>query len=152
LETAALAGNLVDVELTGLRQVTELHRSHDSDRLLAVVIGLVLALVVTGCGDATEPLDEWEAVWSSTISTVAQASTSDISTDQCQDLLGYLRVQRLNLAPVPLDDLEEPIDSWFTEAERIFFECDLSGDAGQSSLVTLEALEGEVAVVLEVER
>ncbi len=118
----------------------------------AVVIGLVLALVVTGCGDKTEPVDEWEAIWSSTVATVAQASTSDLASDQCQDLLGYLRVQRLVLAPVPLDDLEQPIDSWFTEAEGIFFECDLSGDATQSSLLTLEALEGEVAVVLEVER
>ena len=136
----------------GLRQDTELNHSQDSDRMLAVAIGLVVAVVVTACGDATEPVDEWEAVWSSTVSTVAQASTSDPGTEECQDVLGYLRVQRVALAPVPLDDLEEPVDSWFTEAEGIFFACDLSGEAAQSSLITLEALEGEVDVVLEVEQ
>lgn len=152
METAALTSALADVELTGLTQEADLHRSQASDRMLAAAIGLIVALAVTGCGDKTEPADEWEAIWSSTVATVAQASTSDLASDQCQDVLGYLRVQKTVLTPVPLDDLEQPFDSWFTEAEGIFFECDLSGDAAQSSLLTLEALEGEVAVVLEVEQ
>jgi hypothetical protein len=135
-----------------LTQDTELHRNWAPDWTLVVAVGLVVALLVTACGDATEPVEEWEAIWNSTASAVAQASITEPDLDECQDLLGYLRVQRAVLAPVPLDDLEEPIDSWFTEAEGVFFECDLGGDAAQSSLVTLEALEGEVAVVLEVEQ
>jgi len=116
------------------------------------VIVLAFALASTACGDRTEPVDDWEAIWRNTVATVAQSSTPDLASEQCQDLLGYLRVQRTVLTPVPLDDVEAPVDRWFIEAESLFFECELSGDAAQTSLLTLEAIEGEVDAVLEVEQ
>jgi hypothetical protein len=117
-----------------------------------LVIALGIALAATACGDETDPIDEWEPIWRNTIATARQANTPDLASEQCQDLLGYLRVQRTVLTPVPLEDLEQPVDRWFTEAEGIFFECELSGDATQDSLVTLEAIEAEVDAVLEVEQ
>ncbi len=66
-------------------------------------------------------------------------------------MLAYLRVQRTVLSPVPLDDLEAPVDRWFREAEGVFFNCDLDDEAAQESLVTLEAIEGEIDAVFEVE-
>lgn len=97
-------------------------------------------------------MTEWETIWKKTTATVNEASAADFTTEQCQDLLGYLRVQRTVLNPVPLEDLRTPVDTWFNEAEAIFFECDLDGAAAQESLLTLEAVEGEVDVVLEVEK
>lgn len=103
------------------------------------------------CGDQSEPVDEWEVIWDDTIATVAEASTPDATQPECQEMLGYLRAQRTVLAPVPIADLETPVDGWFLEAESIFFECDLGGEKARDALLTLEALEGEVEVVLEVE-
>jgi hypothetical protein len=116
------------------------------------VFALGVALAATACGDETDPSDGWEPIWRNTIATARQASTPDLASEQCQNLLGYLRVQRTVLTPVPLEDLEEPVDRWFTEAEGVFFECELGGDAAQDSLLTLEAIEAEVDAVLEVEQ
>lgn len=116
-----------------------------------VAVVLVGALTLSSCGDGTEPVEEWEAIWRSTVATVTEASTADLGGDQCQDLLGYLRVQRTVLTPVPLEDLSTPFDGWFSEAEAVLFACDLGSEATQESLLTLEALEAEVDAVLEVE-
>lgn len=86
------------------------------------------------------------------MATVAGATGGDLTPEQCQELLGYLRVQRTVMTPVPLEDLQTPVDTWFNEAEGIFFECDLDSDGAQDSLLTLEAVEGEVDIVLEVEQ
>ena len=115
-------------------------------------ITLTVALTVTACGDGAEPPSEWETIWRNTVATVAAATDGDPTPEQCQDLLGYLRVQRTVMTPVPLEDLETPVDTWFTEAESVFFDCDLDSDSAEESLLTLEAVEGEVDIVLEVER
>jgi len=115
-------------------------------------IALLVALTITACGNGDEPASEWETVWRNTVATVAGATDGDLTPEQCQDLLGYLRVQRTVTTPVPLEDLETPVDTWFTEAESIFFECDLDSDSAQESLVTLETLEGEVDTVLEIQQ
>jgi hypothetical protein len=141
-----------DVELTGLTQDTELPRNGAPEWTLLTALALLLGLVVTACGDGTEAASEWEAIWRNTTSTVADAITSDLTVEQCQDMLGYLRVQKTVLSPVPLDDLEAPVDRWFGEAEGIFFECDLDGEAARESLVTLEATGAEIEAVFEVER
>ena len=116
-----------------------------------VAVAVLTAMVATSCGNGSGPVDEWETIWRNTVSTVTEATTSDVTPDQCEDVLGYLRVQRTVLTPVPIDDLETPIDRWFSEAESVFFDCDLDGDAAQESLLSLEALQGEVESVIEVE-
>lgn len=107
---------------------------------------------MTSCGDRPEPVDEWEVLWLSTVARVSEASTPDITRQQCEDMVAYLREQRTVVTPVPLEDLRTPVDGWFSEAEGIFFDCDLADSRVEESLVTLEALEGEVESVLAVER
>lgn len=125
------------------------HKHHPTRKLLAAILAAGL-LTLTSCGDQPAPISTWEVTWHNTLSTVDEASTPDATRDQCEDILAYLRVQRTVLSPMPLDDLETPVDAWFAEAEAIFFECDLA-NASQESLETLQTLEAEVETVLELE-
>lgn len=139
-----------DVELTGLRHgPLHQHEDHNLRWLCATLLAAVVTL--TACGQQPTPLSEWEVTWRNTLSTVEEASTPEITQQECEDILAYLRVQRTVVSPVPLEDLETPVDDWFAEAEAIFFECDLADDATQGSLETLRALEAEVETVLELE-
>lgn len=135
----------------GLTQETELSRPRASQGRFALATALLTAFFATACGNGTEVASEWETIWGNTLSAFMEASTSAPSEEQCQDMLGYLRVQRTVLSPVPLEDLEPSVDRWFREAESVFFDCDLADEAAQESLETLEAIEAEVEAVLEVE-
>ncbi len=128
-----------------LRDHTRLHRA-------AVFAALILiASLLTGCDDQPLPLDDWEDAWRETASNVEQRADPSITVEECEDVLAYLREQRSVLAPVPLEDLETPIDSWFAETESIFFDCDLASATARESLASARALEGEVDVVLSLE-
>lgn len=145
------AGSDGDVQLAGLTQDSlQPHNPVARWRFFASLI-LISILGLTSCGDQPPTVDEWEVTWTNTVSTVEEASTPSATKRQCDDILAYLRVQRTVVSPVPLADLETPVDAWFSEAESIFFACDLSGDAAGQSLETLQALQGEVETVLEVE-
>ncbi|HEU4319160.1 MAG TPA: hypothetical protein VFS66_03680 [Acidimicrobiia bacterium] len=116
------------------------------------MLAVTVTVTATACGDGNEPVGEWERSWGDIVATVAGATDGDLTPEQCQDLLGYLRVQRTVVTPVPLEDLETPVDTWFNEAESIFFDCDFDSDRSRETLLTLEAVEGEVDIVLEVEQ
>lgn len=118
---------------------------------MVCTLSLIAILFVTSCGGQPPPVSEWEVTWRNTVSTVQEASNPDTTQPECDDILAYLRVQRTVVSPVPLEDLETPVDAWFSEAESVFFECDLGGNAAAGSLETLRALESEVEAVLEVE-
>lgn len=135
----------------GLTPDTELPPGRTSHHPFGLVT-LTIAIAVIACGNETEPVDEWETIWDNTVAIVNEATAADPTSEQCQDLLGYLRVQRTILTPVPLDDLEIPVDTWFTEAEAMFFECDFDREGAEGSLLTLKAVESEVGAVLEVQR
>lgn len=139
------------VELTRLRHgPLHEHTQQTSRRFLAATL-LAAVLITTSCDGQPTPINEWEVTWRNTVSTVEEASTPDVTQESCEDILAYLRVQRTVMSPVPLDDLENPVDDWFAEAEAIFFECDLADDATRASLETLRALEAEVETVLDLE-
>lgn len=125
-----------------------LRRSPGRSLLAALSIA---GVVVVSCGGQPAPVGEWEVTWRNTVAAVAEVSTPDITREQCQDLLAYLRVQKTVLGPVPLDGLETPVDRWLLEAESIFFECDLGGEDAEQSLTTLQSLQAEVETVLEIE-
>lgn len=122
-----------------------------SPRRLLYRLSAITVIFLTSCGSQPPPVGEWEVTWSNTVSTVEEASTPDADQQQCDDILAYLRVQRTVVSPVPLEDLETPVDTWFSEAESIFFECDLDSDSAADSLESLRALESEVQAVLELE-
>jgi hypothetical protein len=140
-----------DVQLTGLTQASLHPHKKLAWRRLFATSGFVAILALTSCGEQAPPVDEWEVTWNNTVSTVEEASITDATQEDCDDILAYLRVQRTVVSPVPLEDLETPVDAWFSEAESIFFDCDLAGDAARRSLETLQALQGEVAAVLDLE-
>jgi hypothetical protein len=141
-----------DVQLTGLRQGSiHAHNEVARQRFIATTLSLIAIVAATSCGDQTPRINDWETTWNNTVSVVDEASIPNVTQDECGDILAYLRVQRTVLSPVPLNDLETPVDAWFAGAEALFFECDLADDAAQQSLETLQALQGEVDAVLEVE-
>lgn len=129
-----------------LRDHIRLHRG----AVFATLI-LIASLILTGCDDQPLPLDEWEGAWRDTVSHVEDSADPSITVEECEDVLAYLREQRGTLAPVPLEDLETPVDSWFAETESIFFDCNLASAAARESLASARALEGEVDVVLTLE-
>ena len=75
----------------------------------------------------------------------------DITPQQCEEMLAYLRVQRTVLTPVPIEDVKRPFDRWFETAEGILFECDMGDEVVEERLLTLEALEDEIEAVLALE-
>lgn len=134
----------------GLTQAWSKSKAASPSRLL-IIVSLVAGLALTSCGEQPAPLSEWEVTWFNTVSTVDAASTANATQRDCEDMLSYLRVQRTVVSPVPLEDLEVPVAAWFSEAESIFFDCDLGSATADDSLETLRALENEVEAVLEVE-
>lgn len=140
-----------EVQLTGLTQASLHPHNKVARRSFFSILALIAILSLTSCGDEAPPVNEWQVTWNNTVSTVEEASTPDATQEDCDEILAYLRVQRTVVSPVPLEDLETPVDAWFSEAESIFFDCDLAGDAAAQSLETLQALQGEVETVLEIE-
>ena len=140
-----------DVQLTGLTQATFHPHNEAARRAYAAILIAISILTMVSCGEQAPPVNEWEVTWNNTVATVAEASTPDATQSECDDVLSYLRVQRTVVSPVPLADLETPVDAWFSEAESIFFDCDLGSDTAAGSLETLQVLEREVEAVLEVE-
>jgi hypothetical protein len=150
LRVALQVMNRPDVELAGLTQAP-IHPHNRSLRRRITAILLFATLSATACGGSRPTVTGWEVTWANTVAIVEEAVASDIAQQECDDILAYLRVQRTTLSPVPLDDLETPVDSWFSVAESVFFECDVTSDGAQESLETLQAVEAEVQAVLEVE-
>ncbi|MFP3914788.1 MAG: hypothetical protein ACLFWM_07925 [Actinomycetota bacterium] len=83
----------------------------------------VVLLIVAACGDRALSIAEWERVWEATTATISQAKDGGITDQECNDTLGYLREQKTRLIPTPLEDLEDPVESWFELSESAFFEC-----------------------------
>lgn len=115
------------------------------------VLALISLVLVTSCGEQPRPLGEWEIAWFDTTETVSQSAVPGTSVNECEEVLAYLRDQRLLLTPVPIDDLEEPVDSYFSETESLFFDCEFEGPRAEHSLETIEALQAEVETVLRLE-
>ena len=114
--------------------------------ILALLVAL--AVVTASCSDEPLPLDAWEARWGEMVEQVHAAGEGGITQDECEETLALLRTERPELYPTPLEDLDPPVETWFTEAEAAFFECrfDGSGDLGQ-----LRVIEAEVDAVLSLE-
>lgn len=115
-----------------------------------VLISLALSTACDGGGLA---LDEWEAQWNDVVERVATTIDEGSATDTvCNQTLGYLREQRPELSPPPLEDLEGPVGAWFDEAESLFFECDwMEGNGSVDRFRTLDTVEAEVRLVLNLE-
>lgn len=111
---------------------------------------LVTGLMLTSCGGAPMELDEWQQRWQQVTDDVDDTFTETITSDGCENALGYLREQRPDLTPTPLADLRAPVTSWFETAEDLFFECDFA--PGQGKPETLQVLEAEVEIVISLER
>lgn len=119
------------------------------------LIGVVLIslAISTACNGGALTLDEWETQWDDVVERVATTVDEGVPTDTvCNQTLGYLREQRPELSPPPLEDLEAPVSAWFDEAEGLFFACDwMEEDGPVDELTTLDTLEAEVQLVLDLE-
>ena len=109
---------------------------------------IALALVASSCGEEPLPLGTWEARWGAMVGQVHTAGDGGITQEECEETLALLRTEKPELYPTPLEDLDPPVETWFTEAEAAFFECrfDGSGDLEQ-----LRVIEAEVDTVLSLE-
>lgn len=113
---------------------------------------VVYSLVLVSCGNGSLSLSEWELLWRDTVEQITELETQGITPSQCQETLGYLRVQRPALSPPPLEDLEDPLDSWFGLAEDAFFECRFGSETDKDrTFDTLRTYVAEVETVLTLE-
>ena len=118
------------------------------------LIGIaIMAMALTAACDGSDPtLEEWEAQWQEVVETVESTIDEGVETDAvCDQTLGYLRERRPELSSVPLEDLREPVSAWFDEAEGLFFDCDWGENGSEDELRTLNTLEAEVQLVIELE-
>lgn len=116
-----------------------------------MLVGLAL---LGACNGGELTLQEWKTQWDDVVERVATTIDQDSPTSTvCNETLGYLRERRPDLSPPPLEDLEEPVSAWFDEAEGLFFDCDwvVGGEGPVDALRTLQTLEAEVQVVLDLE-
>lgn len=120
------------------------------DWRLGLKLVCVASILVTSCGGAPLSLDQWQPRWNALTESINDLESSPITHTECQGTLAFLREQKPELTPPPLEDLEVPVASWFNQAEDIFFECDFD-DIGRRSFDTLRALEDEVEAVLALE-
>ncbi len=109
---------------------------------------LVLLTTLSACMERPMSLEEWEREWTATVERVESAHLEEAGARDCEEALAHLRDRRPELTPAPLDDLQRPVDSWFTLAEGIFFECEFP----EVDLESMDALEAEVEAVLDLER
>lgn len=117
--------------------------------LVGAALLLLIGLLVSSCGSESLTLDEWQTRWQEVVKHVDQTLAGEITHEECEETLGFLREQRPDLTPPPLTDLREPVDSWFETAEDLFFECAFTGDQGKPD--TLQVLEAEVEIVISLE-
>ena len=85
-----------------------------------------LCLVLAACSEPPLQLSEWEPEWRAAVEAVTSLEAHEITIQECEEVLVFLREQRPVLSPAPHEDLDGPMDSWFSRAEDAFFECEFS--------------------------
>lgn len=96
------------------------------------------------------PLEEWTPLWQDTVGQIQDMSDQPISQQECNRTLGFLRERRPELSPPPLEDLSNPVASWFGLAEQAFFDCKFV-ESSEDVFLRLRVLEAEVELVVALE-
>lgn len=113
-------------------------------RCLAVLA--LIAIVATGCGDASLDMDAWTERWRETASLLPDDPDAFTPT-VCEQALVQLREARSELVPAPTEELEVAVDRWIARAEEVVFDCPPPGGF-RTALEGLATLEAEVEAAL----
>lgn len=118
-------------------------------RMCGAAVGIVV-LLIASCADQPLAVSEWHDRWQQVVDHVDDTLITELTQNECEETLGYIREERTGLTPPPLADLEAPVRAWFDQAEDIFFVCEVELGTGGTP-ATLQALEAEIEAVITVE-
>lgn len=113
---------------------------------------LLAAIVLVSCAESRPSAEAWQTEWNRVLTGIPSevALENDAPRSVCEQGLVFIRQNRSALSPTPDVAIDDTVADWLDLAGAIYFDCP-PPPGFKNAYATLNRLEAEIAVVLEID-